>query len=307
MRPFTAFTLALALSVVACATSTAAKSEEKLAKELVGEIVEQSVELSGENQAPDAKSGEKPGAANQLVEAFAKQGIRLDLEHRLVSITAAVDIRGDLLEYLLVNPRGAAHESTFVTTVVPSQLNTALLALGVQPGKNASWVPRVPPPTLDEVKNGVPAYEVKPPEGDGFFLYVAWKSDGETYFFRVEDLLLDLSTGASMRRHRWVYLGSRLVRPREEAGQKASPEVFAADIEGNLVNIALFEQGNTLFTGALPQCVNQTIWQTNSWLVPPQGAQVEFIFARDRLTTLPGALEARLPTTTAESPSPDGR
>src|SRR5438552_5110248 len=213
-----------------------------------------------------AKPDERPGA--QLVDAFAKQGIHLDLERRLVSISAVVDIRGDLLEYLLVNPRGAAHESTFVTNVVPSQLNTALLALGVQPGKNADWVRKDPPPTPDEIKNGVPAYEVKPPEGDGFFLYAAWKSEGETYLYRVEDLLLDLSTGASMRRHRWVYLGSRLVRPREEPGQKSAQELFAADVEGNLVNISFFEQGNTLLTGALPQCLSQTIWQTNAWLVP---------------------------------------
>jgi hypothetical protein len=294
MRSFMAFASSLALSAGAVALVAASQSPAPDAKAKLPEN-------------PPEKAAEKPGAqvAVQLVEAFAKQGIHLDLERKLVSIPAVVDIRGDLLEYLLVNPRGAAHESTFVTNVVPSQLNTALLALGVKPGKNAAWVRKDPPPTPDEIKNGVPAYEVKPPEGDGFFLYAAWKSDGETYLYRVEDLLLDLSTGASMRRHRWVYLGSRLVRLREDAGQKTGQEVFAADVEGNLVNIALFEQGNTLLTGADPHCLSQTIWQTNSWLVPQQGAQVEFIFARERLATLPPDLEAKLPAVTAESAPPD--
>src|SRR5690242_4312160 len=60
-----------------------------------------------------------------LAKAFAAQGIHLDVEHGLCAIRATVDIREDLLEYLLVNPRGAAHESTFVTGVLPSQLNVA--------------------------------------------------------------------------------------------------------------------------------------------------------------------------------------
>ncbi len=257
-------------------------------------------EVTAGAQSP-TKDGGTPAAG--LAKAFAAQGIHLDLEHGLCAIRASVDIREDLLEYLIVNPRGAAHESTFVTGVLPSQLNVALLALGVKPGRNASWSLRDPAPTPEEMHAGTSAYVVKPPEGDGFYVYAAWKSGAETFLYRVEDLLLDRATGQTMRRHKWVYLGSRLVRARESDAQEA----FAADLEGNLINIAFFEQGNTLLTAALPECLTQTIWMTNFWIVPPRESEVEIVFSKERLATLPADLEQSLPVLAPEPPPGNGR
>lgn len=228
--------------------------------------------------------------AAKLRDVFAAEGIHLDIARGLASVPAEVLVRGDLLEYLVVNPRGAVHESAFLTSVAASRINAALLALGVEPGRNASWKRRDPPPTLEEMRDGVPAFDVTPPSGDGFYVYVAWKLDGETYFHRMEDLILDLRTGATMRRHRWVYLGSRMLKLRGDENQEA----FAADLEGNLISIAYFEQGNTLLTGALPECVDQTIWQSNFWLLPERESAVELVFARERLTQCPADVEARL-------------
>lgn len=266
--------------------------------------------VAAQGDKPDAKPDSKSEAqaiARKLEETFRKQGIHLDLEKQLCWIPATVDIRDDLLEYLLVNPKGAAHESLFTTNVVPSVLQTALLALGVERGKNAAWKARTPPPTPEEMRAGVSLYTVDPPEGDGFFLYAAWRARGETYFYRMEDLLRDLETGRSMRRHRWVYLGSRWVRMPKTPTQ----ETFVADLDGNLINIALFEQGNTLLTAALPECLKQTVWLTNAWLVPERGAEVAFIFARERLTVPPPQLESLLPEVASEadakSETKDGR
>jgi hypothetical protein len=252
---------------------------------------------------PKSEKRDAQAIARQLEESFRKQGIHLDLERHLCWIPVRIDIRDDLLEYLLVNPKGAAHESLFVTDVVPSVLQTALLALGVEPGKNAEWKARTPPPTAEEMRAGIAPYTVDPPEGDGFLLYAAWREKGETFFYRVDDLLRDLETGRSMRRHRWVYLGSRWVT-RKESGEKA----FVADLECNLVNIALFEQGNTLITAALPECLKQTVWRTNAWLVPARGAEVALIFARERLAALPPELESKLPEVVPEpEPKADPR
>src|SRR5262245_34551609 len=77
-----------------------------------------------------------------LVKTLREQGVRLDPVRKLCSIPVDVQVRDDLLEYLLVGPAGAAHESAFVTGVQPSVLNVALLALGVEPGKNATWRPK---------------------------------------------------------------------------------------------------------------------------------------------------------------------
>jgi hypothetical protein len=89
-----------------------------------------------------------------------------------------------------------------------------------------------------------------------------------------------------------------MLKLRGDAGQEA----FAADLEGNLVTIAFFEQGNTLMTGALPECVDQTIWQANFWLLPQRESPVELVFARERLESCPPEIEARLREATRVQP-----
>lgn len=231
-----------------------------------------------------------PAVAAQLREAFAAEGILLDVTLGIAAVPAEILVRSELLEYLVVNPRGAVHESAFLTAITASRINAAMLALGVTPGTNARWNRRDPPPTPEELREGAPAYEVTLPQGDGFYLYVAWKLDGEVVFHRMEDLILDLRRGATMRRHRWVYLGSRMVRLRADNPEEA----FAADLEGNLINIAFFEQGNTLLTGALLECEDQTAWQSNFWLLPERGSQVELVFSRALQATCPAGVVARL-------------
>jgi len=237
-----------------------------------------------------------------LVELFAKERVRLDLEHGLVSFPVQVLVRDELLEYLLVGPRGATHESLFLTAVTPSVLNAALLATGVEPGQNARWNERPPPGGGERRADVAPTFDVTLPAGDGFYLYAAWREGEETYQFRVDDLISNLETRRSLRRHRWVYLGSRFKAPRE-----GEPEVFVADLEQNLICLSFFFQGNTLLTAALPECEAQTIWIANSWLLPPRDSTVELVFAREPLERLPEALEAALPRVAAPPPVDDAR
>ncbi len=243
-------------------------------------------------------------ARDDLERAFAQSEITLDLDQRWCAFLATVEITEDLLEYLLVGPAGAAHETLFSTAVVPSVLNTALLALGAEPGRNARWSPKDPLPSDEERARGVSPYEVALPEGTGFYLYAGWRrqpaqeAEAELYFFRVEDLLANLATGSSMQRHPWVFLGSKLVPD----PTRPSAEVFAADIYHNLVNVSFFDEGYTLLTAALEDCVQQTIWVANPWLAPPRGAEALLVFARERLTRCPEALVERLPTVAGAAP-----
>ncbi len=254
-----------------------------------------------ERPAPGEATAQDDEPEVSLVESLAASDVRLDVERGMVSIPARVLVRRDLLEYLLVNSRGATHESMFVTEVVPSMLNVGLLATGVDRGANARFEPLEPAPPEEEGRDGRPAVEVVPPSGDGFLLYAAWREGEETYLYRVDDLISNLTTGRSMRRHRWVYLGSRfaVLRGGEE-------EKFVADLEGNLINISFFYQGNTLLTAALPQCVEQTIWVANSWLLPPFEAPVSLIFSREKIDRLSEDWEASLPVVTATEGAADG-
>jgi len=230
--------------------------------------------------APASVSPQETGAGELLREALEGTGVALDVAGGFCSFPARVLVRNDLLEYLLVGRRGAAHESLFVTETRPSLLNAAILALGCSPGENA------------RVEDG-PVASVVPPRGGAeshLYLYAAWKEGEETYLYRVEDLLTNLDTGRAMQRHGWVYLGSRFASPR--AGE---PESFVCDLEENLINIAFFYQGNTLVTAGLEECVEQTIWAANAWLLPPSETEVRLVLSRHRLVALPPGEEVRLP------------
>src|SRR5262249_37189736 len=131
--------------------------------------------LDGASQTTPTKSASAQATAD-LVAAMEKLGIHLAPDRGLCTLSVRIDIRDDLLEYVLVNPRGQAHESLFVSEVAPRALNAALLALGVQQGENVKVVRRDPPPTVDELRDGVAPYTLTPPSGDGLYLYCAWKS-----------------------------------------------------------------------------------------------------------------------------------
>jgi hypothetical protein len=239
--------------------------------------------------APTWPASPSQEARTELREALGKEGIQLDLEAGVLSVPASVLIKNDLLEYLLVGPNGAMHESLFLTSVRPSLLNAALLLFGVEPGRNASWEEPAASGG-DESERGEAGPEIRLPEGDGFYLYAAWREAGETYFFRVEDLVRNLASGRSLRRHRWVYLGSRFF-----ALKPGQPESFLADVEGNLINLSFFFQGNTLLTAAVPECYEQTIWAANEWLLPERAQPVRLFFARAPLERLASEQVAALP------------
>lgn len=226
----------------------------------------------------------------RLVETLAAEGVRLEPLAGRVSIPATVEVIDDLLEYLLVGPGGARHETVFTTQVSASVLNVGLLALGAEPGTNASWSAVEPRPSEEELRAGALPYTVVAPGGDALYLYAGWRRGEECYLYRIEDLVRDLMTGQTMRRHPWVYLGSRMLE--DPGGGEAR---FAADVYQNYINIAWFRDGNTLLTAALPECVEQTIWMSNAWLLPGRGEAVSIVFARERIDALDPDLVASLP------------
>jgi len=246
--------------------------------------------LLGLSTASSESASRQDAAREALRASFEANHIRLDLDAGVCAIPVFVEVRNDLLEYLLVAPNGAMHESMFMTPCDPEVLNAALLALGVSAGSNAAWAPKDPAPSADELAEGVSAYDVTLPAGDGFYLYATWREGDETYFYRIEDLLRDLTRSRSARRHRWIYLGSRMIkRPGQEN------EEFAARLEGNLINVSFFTQGNTLVTAALEECVEQTIWLPNAWLLPERESELMFLFSKERLERVPTALEEHVP------------
>ena len=219
-----------------------------------------------------------------LLAALAKQGVIVHLDEQYLSIAASVCQRIEPLEYLLVlQPQGKDHESMFACRDISAEaLNTAMLLLGVEKGTNGEFVATDPPPTIEEVQNGVAPYSYIPAYGDGFYIYAEWEREingrMERFRYRAEDLVLNIRDETTYQRGPWVYLGSRFVRPHKDA-----EEFFAAQGEGNWVSLVNFSPANHLLTGADPSADNQSIWYPNVYMLPAIGHPVEIIFSRQPL------------------------
>ena len=227
---------------------------------------------------------EPASSRSDLVQEFAEQGIRLDLEAGTIRIDGQICQHYEPLEYLLVKqPQGKDHESLLsVLDFSATALNAAMLMLGVEPGENGHVIPTEPAPTLEQVQDGVAPYTFHPATGDGFYMYVSWEREVgdhvEHYRYRAEDLVLNVREESTYQRGRFVYLGSRFLRPHKDA-----KEFFAAEGEGNLVSLVHFRPANHLLGGSDPASDNQSIWYPNVFLLPALGHPVEIWFTRELL------------------------
>ncbi len=218
------------------------------------------------------------------LQEFADKGVHVDLDAGTIRIQGEICQLYEPLEYLLVKqPQGKDYEALLSTTEMSATaLNAAMLMLGVEKGENGEVVPTDPQPTPEEVQAGAMPYTFTPAHGDGFYIYVSWEKEIgdhiEHYRYRAEDLVLNVREERTYQRGRFVYLGSRFIRPHKDA-----KEFFAAEGEGNLVSLVHFRPANHLLGGSDPSSNNQSIWYPNVFLLPPIGHPVEILFTRELL------------------------
>ena len=219
-----------------------------------------------------------------VLKALEEQGVHVDTKQQSIRVDATICQRIEPLEYLLVmQPQGKDHEAMFATEGIAAEaLNAAMLLLGTQKGVNGEYTATDPAPTMEEVQAGVAPYSYTPAQGDGFYIYAEWEREisgrMERYRYRAEDLVLNIRDETTYQRGRWVYLGSRFVRPHKDA-----EEFYAAQGEGNLVSLVNFDPANHILAGADPSADNQSIWYPNVYMLPPIGHPVEIIFSRQEL------------------------
>lgn len=226
--------------------------------------------------AEPAPVAQDPGAVLREVRAqLEKEGIELDAKAQTVSVKAFVNEPRDPIEYLLVQRRGKRHEAVFWTEAKPSVLNAALLMLGLEPGKNATFTEKDPPPSLEEIEKGADPLIVTAPQGMNLWMTVSWTTeDGKQVEHCVEDLIIDLKTQEPVADAAWVYLGGRMAQL-----YKGDPEVFVADFEGNLVSVCYLAPDNHLATMSHGRARDDQNWWTTK-LLPEFGKEVRFVFHR---------------------------
>ena len=226
---------------------------------------------------PDNPAVDAQKILDEVKASFAKEKIQLDAKEQTVTIPVLVNRPQDPIEYLLIHRRGKRHEAVFVTTCKPSVLNAALLMLGLTPGKNASYVEKQPPPTLEEIEKGADPIIITPPQGVPFWMTAKWKNpDGKQVEHCIEDLLLDLSTQQPVDGCSWVFLGGRMARL-----YKDEPEVYVADFEGNLISVCYLSPDNHLGTMVHKDARDDQNWWITSVLPDPElEIEVQLVFHR---------------------------
>jgi hypothetical protein len=159
--------------------------------------------------AQDAKpQAEKVGKLPHV--AFDVKARRVRVECEALGVDAP-------LEFFCVKTGGSEHESVLRTPAMPSHIHTALLAVGLKPGR---------PVQYSEALN-----KWLPPQGPPLHISLEWEKDGKTVSVPAYRCLLDIKTKKEVGPFNWVFAGSR-------EGPDGS---FGADVTGYVVSVVNFD------------------------------------------------------------------
>lgn len=222
---------------------------------------------------------------DDLLATFEKEGISVDLEKKQVSVKGVIirdkESRRYPIEYVVVSEGGNTHEALILIKATPSNLNAALLAIGLEPGKTVIFRKKDPPPPAEDVEAGrVSPYEVVPPQGTLMKIYVQYDGweDGKPRF--LEDLILDIRTNKSLKRVGWIYVGSRFARVLLGRDRVTR---YMADMERNVVALYLTGYGNAIFDINTADGVDDSLFDVNPEKAPPMNAVVTLLFSLEEI------------------------
>jgi len=221
----------------------------------------------------------------ELLAEFESEGITVDLARKRVSVKGAIirdkESRRYPIEYVVVTEGGNTHEAMILIRATPSNLNAALLSIGLEAGTSVIYRKKDPPPPQEEVESGKTSpYEVIPPAGTIMKIYVTYEGWEENKHRLLEDLILNLRTRESLERVGWVYVGSRFAKVllgRERTLQ------YMADMERNIAALYLTGYGNAIFDVNTLDGTDDSLFDVNPETAPPMGAPVTLTFTLDEM------------------------
>ncbi|HZL37154.1 MAG TPA: YdjY domain-containing protein [Tepidisphaeraceae bacterium] len=157
------------------------------------------------------------------------------------------------LEFFCCVTGSNEHESVLRTPAKPSDIQIALLAIGLKPGK---------PISFSEAAN-----KWIPPQGPPLHISVEYVKDGKTISYPGYRWMRDMKTRKEPKAFTWVYTGSRVMPDGK----------FAADVTGYVVSIVNFDL-TLVDVPELASSANETLeWECNSDLMPKTGTKVWMI------------------------------
>jgi hypothetical protein len=209
--------------------------------------------------AEPAAPAEAPALREISPGVFQIGSLRIDKEQRTVSFPGKLNMADGALEYLLVTPGGATHESLLVTEIQPSDLHLAMLLLGAKGAGLLAPAPGDAPPAQINREYLQRAPKLK---GDPIQIAVKWKTGGAEKTCAVEDWLRDAKSQKPAKRGPWIYTGSMI-----KDGK------FLAQIEGTFA--ALVTLPSALINNPREHNDDDSAWEVNAKAVPSVDTPVE--------------------------------
>jgi hypothetical protein len=174
------------------------------------------------------------------------------------------------------------HESVLRSKVKPSHLHLALLMIGLEPGKPASY--------------SEAAKKWTPPHGPPINITCEFEKDGKTMRVPAYRLMRDIKTKKEMSPLTWIFVGSKTM----------DDGVYAADATGYLVSIVNFDL-TVIDVPQVASSANETLeWEINPDLMPEKLTKVTMIIEPAGTTTAPTtmSLDPSSPPSSASSTAP---
>ena len=195
--------------------------------------------------AQDKPPAEKVGRLPHVTFDVNKKQVRVECE------ALAIDAP---LEFFCVINGGSEHESVLRTPAKPTHIHTALLAIGLKPGKPVQF--------SEALRKWIPA------QGPPLHITVEWAGkDGKPTAAPAYRLMRDLKTKKEMPAMNWVYAGSRVM----------NDGTFAADVTGYVVSVVNFDL-TLIDIPDIASNSNETLeWERNPDVAPPAGTKVTMV------------------------------
>jgi hypothetical protein len=196
--------------------------------------------------------------------------IRLDKNTRSIAVPAKVNMVDNLVEYLMVTPKGATHESVLVSEAEPQDLHMAMLLLGAKGMVQAKGGKA--PERIDA------EYLAKAPKltGDKITLTVTWKDkEGAEKTVPVENWVVRRvvvpkkpAKEVAAEEGPWLYTGSYFYEGR-----------FLAQTEGVFASMVTYPAA--LINNPRKGANDDHMWFINKTAIPPKDTPVTFTIKFD--------------------------
>jgi len=178
-------------------------------------------------------------AASPQVESLGQGRFRLgviefDSTTRAIRFPCRVNLKEDVLEYVLVHAQGKTHESLLTTEVSPLQLQMALKLLSYAQGKGD---------LLDAFL--APGEEASPqPAGESVEILIEWDNAPQR---PVNGVIRDRTAAGPLEPGPWICTGSEVIDGK-----------FQAEVEGSI--IALYRDPFAMFNSPHPRTRDDENW-----------------------------------------------